>query len=494
MKRHVRKVLPEKMKLSEHVASFIKFWKSSVSRKMTFYFMIFGILIFYATSVLYLMAFRQSVVTSVTDLIHAQFRQLEDKNEKDFIWHSVGAHRPDIFGVLNAFVSITPDLYSINDVSIYCRVTEEDRWYRLYFKNDQVIHAAPVADDVLKKLDRAMDLPVILSNFHFFISQEDLTLYQDITGKQDRNRYFLKLRLNREGIGGILKTLGIHISIITLILLFLTRVLGYVFSRKLARPIEMLSRSASEVANGNLAAKIPVTSHDEVGVMAANFNRMLEGLQERDLIKDTFGKYVSAQIRDEILKGRIPLDGELKHVTVLFADLRNFTPLAEKLPPRHVAHMVNTYFREMAEAVTSEKGLVLQFIGDEVQAVFGAPLPLIDHPDRAVKAALDMRRRLSDVNRKLEKQGAPRLTHGIGIHSGQVLAASIGSPSRLSYALIGDTVNLASRIQELNKEYNTDILISSATKDLLKKRFELESLGIAPIRGKNRRVGLYRVM
>jgi class 3 adenylate cyclase len=481
------------MKFTAHAASVLKFWKSSVSRKMTIYFMVFGIIIFYATSVLYLMAFRQSVVASITGLIHQQFKQLEDKNERDFIWHSVNTHRPDVFGVLNAFINIAPDLYTINDVSIYCRVADETRWYRLYFKKDQIIHAEPAAEDFLKKLNRRHELPLILSNFHFFISKENLSLFQDISGKEDRNRYYLKVTLNRQGIGGVFKTLGVHISIITIILLFLTRLLGYLFSRKFAKPIELLTRSATKVANGDLTARIPVTTHDEVGILAENFNRMVEGLQERDLIKETFGKYVSKEIRDEILKGNIPLDGELKQVTVLFADLRNFTQLAENMPPRDVAGIINEYFREMSEAVNTHKGLVLQFIGDEIEAVFGAPLPLADHPVLAVKAALDMRHRLSYVNRNLEHSKTPPLEHGIGIHTGQVLAANIGSPDRLSYTLIGDTVNLASRIQELNKDFQTDILISGATQALLENRFELKRIGETPIRGKNDLVELYRV-
>ncbi len=482
------------MKFTAHAASILKFWKSSVSRKMTFYFMIFGIIIFYATSVLYLMAFRQSIVTSITGLIHAQFKQLEDKNERDFIWHSVNTHRPDIFGILNAFISITPDLYSINDVSIYCRVEEESRWYRLYFKKDQVIHAEPASDDILKKLNRSLELPLILSDFHFFISKENLSLFQDITGKNDRNRYYLKVTLNRQGIGGVLKTLGIHIAAITIILLFLTRLLGYIFSRKFARPIELLSQSATEVANGNLDVRIPVTTHDEVGILADNFNRMIEGLQEKNLIKETFGKYVSNEIRDEILKGNIPLDGELKHVTVLFADLRHYTLLAEKMPPVEVARIINGYFKEMAEAINNHKGLVLQFIGDEIEAVFGAPLPLVDHPAKAVEAALEMRERLQHVNRNLGHEKIPPLDHGIGIHTGQVLAANIGSPDRLSYTLIGNTVNLASRIQELNKDFQTDILISGATRALLGNRFNLKRIGETSIRGKQDIVELYQVV
>ena len=289
-------------------------------------------------------------------------------------------------------------------------------------------------------------------------------------------------------------TLGIHISIITIILLVLTRVLGYLFSRKFAKPIEILSQGVNSVSNGDMSTTIDIRSKDEIGILAKNFNHMMEGLKERDFIKETFGKYVTEEIRDEILKGRIPLDGELKEVTILFADLRNFTTLSESKAPNEVARLINEYFREMAEAISLHKGLVIQFIGDEIEAVFGAPLPLADHPSRALSAALEMRNRLALLNNRLADKGMPPLQHGIGIHTGQVLAANIGSPDRLSYTLVGDAVNLASRIQDLNKEFGTDILISSTTRAEITNTVKLERLPETPIRGKAETVTLYKVL
>jgi len=460
---------------------------------MTVYFMIFGFIIFYATSTLYLMAFRQSMVNSLTRVIHNQFKELEDVNESDFIWHSIGRFRPDIYGTLKTFVSLTPDLYAIGDVSIYCNQEDESAWYRIFFKTDRVIYAEPAKDAVLKKLDRKLKVPLILSNVHFFITRENLTLYHDITGEKDVHKYFLKLTLHRKGLGGVLTTLGIHILVITLILLVLTRVLGYLFSRKFAKPIEILSEGVSAVSRGDMSTTIDVRSRDEIGTLAKNFNLMIEGLKERDFIKETFGKYVTKEIRDEILKGGIPLDGELKEVTVLFADLRNFTSLSESMRPKEVAGLINQYFKEMAEAINQHKGLVIQFIGDEIEAVFGAPLALNDHASKAVAAALEMRRRLGLLNERLVENNLPQLQHGIGIHTGQVLAANIGSPDRLSYTLVGDTVNIASRIQELNKNFGTDILISSTTQADLSCAVDLEKLPETPIRGKAEPVVIYRI-
>jgi len=220
----------------------------------------------------------------------------------------------------------------------------------------------------------------------------------------------------------------------------------------------------TDLANASMAV---------VGLQVAGFNLMalLTGWmvdrqwrreKERDFLNETFGRYVSKEVRDEILAGRVPLKGELKEVTVLFADLRDFTRLVESVPPREVVVIINTYFEEMSRAIASNSGLVLQFIGDEIEAVFGAPVTVENHRQCAIDAALEMRGRLSRVNLTLSKQGYPPLRHGIGLHAGKVLAANIGSSQRLSYALVGETVNIASRIQEFNKALDTDILFSDA--------------------------------
>ena len=231
-----------------------------------------------------------------------------------------------------------------------------------------------------------------------------------------------------------------------------------------------------------------------VGLQVAGFNLMglLTGWmvdrqrrqqRERDFLNDTFGKYVSKEVRDEILGGRVTLNGELKEVTVLFADLRDFTSLVETIPPREVVTIINTYFEAMSAAIMSHHGLVLQYIGDEIEAVFGAPVALENHQQCAIEAALEMRTRLSQVNLNLANQGFPALRHGIGLHTGKVVAANIGSTQRLSYAMVGETVNIASRIQELNKDFNTDILISDAVRQSLDRSIEMNPLSPVPVKG-----------
>ncbi len=265
----------------------------------------------------------------------------------------------------------------------------------------------------------------------------------------------------------------------------------FLVSSNLTRPLLQIIKVLRKVREGRFDAKVRVTSNDEIGYTGDVINEMSEGLRERDFIKDTFGKYVTQEIRDEILAGKVSLDGELKEVTVLFADLRNFTPMVEKTPPKEVVRIINSYFKEMDEAIKQYHGLVLHYIGDEIMAVFGAPLFRENHPALAVQAAREMQHRLHSVNLALEQAGYPRLSHGIGIDTGQVLAANIGSPDRLSYTLVGDTVNVASRLQELNKEFNTEIILSGDTRARVNGDFPLKELPATRVKGKSESIQIF---
>ena len=262
-------------------------------------------------------------------------------------------------------------------------------------------------------------------------------------------------------------------------------------SSNLTRPLQEIIRVLRGVRHGDFDKKIRVTSNDEIGYTGDVINEMNDGLKERDFIKETFGKYVAQEVRDEVLSGRVPLDGEMKEVTILFADLRDFTPMAESYDPKFVVKIMNSYFEEMANAIQQEGGLVLQFLGDEIYAVFGAPISRADHPERAFRAAVAMNQRLGELNSRFSIQGWPALRHGIGIHTGEALAANIGSPDRLSYLLVGDTVNLASRLQGLTKDTGEEIIISRATRVRLEDDFPLKRLPAANVKGKNEPVEIY---
>jgi adenylate cyclase len=262
-------------------------------------------------------------------------------------------------------------------------------------------------------------------------------------------------------------------------------------SRSVAEPLGQLRAAMREVERGSLATRCPVVSADEIGAVAEGFNGMVRGLQEREQLRETFGKYVSQEIRDEILAGRVALEGQLREATILFADIRDFTPWVEASDPRDVVRDLNAYFTEMETAIRAHGGLVVQYIGDEIEAVFGAPVARPGHAAQAVRAAVEMRSRLADWNAARARAGRPPLRNGIGIHTGTVLAGSIGSADRLSYALVGDPVNLASRLQGLTKELGADVLVSGTTRARLDGAVPLTPLPAVRVKGRTAEVEVY---
>ncbi|MCP4021728.1 MAG: hypothetical protein GY729_07790 [Desulfobacteraceae bacterium] len=286
---------------------------------------------------------------------------------------------------------------------------------------------------------------------------------------------------------------AVQLSIISF--LSLAFVIVFLVTTSLTRPFGNIIKRLKEIKKGNFEGKINVLSNDEIGYTSDMINEMAEGLKERELIKDAFGKYVAKEVRDEVLSGRIPLDGEQKEVTVLFSDLRDFTPMIEQYEPKESVRLMNLYFKEMAWAIQENNGLVLQFIGDEIYAVFGAPIYDEHHSTHAVKAAISMEQRLGNLNLELEEQNLPALEHGIGIHSGNALAANMGSPDRMSYLLVGNTVNIASRLQGLNKEFQTRTILSQATYDELDvgqmEGSQFLSLGPVAVKGIKEKINMF---
>ncbi len=215
-------------------------------------------------------------------------------------------------------------------------------------------------------------------------------------------------------------------------------------------------------------------------------------------LRDTFGKIVAPQVRDYILDNKVKLGGETKRVSVLFCDIRSFTSMSEKLESTEVVKMLNIYFTAMEKCISAHKGIINKYIGDCVMAIFGAPVENENHAADAFLAAMEMREELKSVNTQLKEKGLPQIRQGIGLHSGLVTAGNIGAADRMEYTVIGDTVNVASRIQGLCKEYKKDFLMSeAAVKEMggtyaagvKKPKFLCESA----IRGKEEKIRLYRV-
>lgn len=283
-----------------------------------------------------------------------------------------------------------------------------------------------------------------------------------------------------------------EIAFALVVLLGLSVIIIKRYAANLKQVMGLQLAAMEEISRGNLDRQVPVLTSDEFARFAQKTNEMMIGLQERDYCRSSFEKYVSPEVSRKILKDDIAASGEMIDVTVLFCDLRDYTSFAESRNPHEVVGFLNQYFAVMEPVIRKHGGVVIQFIGDEIEAAFGAPKPLDHHPDKAVKAAWEMQVVLNQLNDERRQKGESVVRHGIGIHSGMVLAGNVGSQARLSYALVGDTVNLASRVQVLNKTCGTDILLTRATRDRLAATKEkVQRVGRFPIKGKSDEVEVF---
>jgi adenylate cyclase len=248
------------------------------------------------------------------------------------------------------------------------------------------------------------------------------------------------------------------------------------------------------VLSGDFDQRLDVRREDEIGYLARSFNDMVTGLEERERIKETFGRFVSHDVAAAVLGGRLPLGGERREVTILFQDVRGFTTLAERTAPPVLVGIVNRLFTEMVAAVEAQGGVIRQFTGDGVMALFGAPVQHADDPARAVRAALDMVARLPALNARLATEGSGPLRIGIGIHTGDVVAGRFGPDRRSEYGVVGDAPILASRIEDLNKKLNTTILVSGVTAARLGLEFHLGRRAVLPVKGKDKPVEVVEVL
>ncbi len=265
-------------------------------------------------------------------------------------------------------------------------------------------------------------------------------------------------------------------------------------STYIVRPVRQLVRMAEQVQQGDLNAEVSIMGRDAMGQLGAALSNMVRGLRERERVKAVFGQYVATQVSEKVLKGEVNLGGESRVVTILFSDIRNFTSMSEEMTPIQVVTFLNQYFSEMVEAVFAEGGVLDKFIGDGMMAVFGSFEETPDHAERAVRAGLRMKALLGKINGERSMKGKPPIAIGIGIHTDEVIVGNIGSTRRLQYTAIGDGVNTCSRVESLNKEFGTTILITETTYQMVKDHFECRDMPEAHLKGKTRPLQFYEVL
>jgi adenylate cyclase len=238
-------------------------------------------------------------------------------------------------------------------------------------------------------------------------------------------------------------------------------ILTFFFSRQVVKPIKSLQQAFQDVAQGDYSIQLKPSSRDEMGELVRHFNLLVTELKEKALMKSHFGKIVPPKIVEQMLASDFKQNSEVVRVTVLFCDLRGFTAMSENLPPSMLVGLLNEYFTAMVQIIESHGGMVDKFVGDKVMAVFGHPVPLANEQQAALDAAREMLSTCDALNQKLCLSGNFKLVNSIGMHSGPALAGIIGSPDRSEYTLIGDSVNVAARLETKTRQLDTRLVISA---------------------------------
>ena len=259
------------------------------------------------------------------------------------------------------------------------------------------------------------------------------------------------------GGGGGGGALGLDVLVAVAVATTISLELTVLFSKSILRPIADLRRATRAVAEGRYDVSVPVTTGDELGELAASFNQMVEGLAERERIREAFGTYLDKSVAEYILSEGFSEEGDEREVSVLVCDVRDFTSFARQAEAKEVVARLNELFEIVVPIVTRHGGHVDKFMGDGLLAVFGAPESHPDHADRAVRAACEMATRVNSDE-------GPGLRIGVGVNSGRVIAGSIGGAGRLNFSVIGDSVNVAARVEAATRMVDEDVLITEATR------------------------------
>lgn len=241
---------------------------------------------------------------------------------------------------------------------------------------------------------------------------------------------------------------------------FLALLMGLYFSKTIFHPLVLLQRALLKVGQGDYAQHLEIRGQDEIASFYQSFNTMVSELREKNLIKASLGKVVGKEALDKILASPLQLGGDIHSATIMVCDLRGFSQLSEKLPPKLLVSLINDYFTAMVEIIQRHGGIVDKFVGDMILAVFGHPAPLEHEQHAALTAAREMIVNCDELNVSLQLGEDLRLENSIAVHTGLVLAGNIGSPDRMEYTVMGHPVNVAVRLERLTREMGVRLAAS----------------------------------
>ena len=427
------------------------------------------------------------------------------------VLHDVPLHRDGMYlGILGQVIPVTELSHRLGTLYSDTGMTP----FVLYGRNRVLAHPLMIEWTPLGTLDENAPLPTISDIGDGVLEQiwspdleQPFFLRPLLTAEASAvllgGRYYVFLYRHIEGYGPIPWTIGVYLNtelidsgeiqrIVVMaasggLLLILCLAATIVTGRFLSRRIIELA-AAARIARSERFDEVPTLARSlirEVDEATESFNQMVDGLRERDLIRNTLGRFVPREVADNLLSDGGQIEPREVVATVLFCDLESFTQLTESLGPVRTVAVLNAFFSAMVAILERHRGVVTQFQGDAILATFNVPITNPAHANAAVGAALEM---LDTVGAQVF--AGERLRIRIGINTGPLVAGAVGAEGRLSYTVHGDAVNLAARLESLNKEYDTRILLSAATASTV-DGFELHAVGEAVVRGQSSRIKLY---
>ncbi|MDX1960181.1 MAG: adenylate/guanylate cyclase domain-containing protein [Leptospiraceae bacterium] len=274
---------------------------------------------------------------------------------------------------------------------------------------------------------------------------------------------------------------NIYISVISV---FTSMIVMFLFARTISKPIISLLSQTHKLSHGDFKVDIVPTTQDEVGLLTKYFIQMSKGLEEREKVKDALGRFVNPAVVNLVINNKLKLGGENRTSAILFSDMRNFTSICENLSPEEVVEFLNEYLSFMVSCVELTFGVVDKFIGDAIVATWGAVDTLGNPAENAINSALMMRDQVLRFNAKRVKENKPPIQIGCGLNFGPVIAGQIGTLNHSEYTVIGDTVNLASRVETLTKSFGVDILITERMYQEVKDIYVVERMKEIFVKGK----------
>lgn len=299
--------------------------------------------------------------------------------------------------------------------------------------------------------------------------------------------------MNQNSITRVVRYVAVAIILTTVGVLLVGILFMTIFVTVMIKPIRLLVNGVMAIAAGDFDQQINIKRSDELGDLTGAFNEMAKSLKEKEVMRGAFSKVVTKSVMDHLIQhpDGLKLGGEKKVVTVFFSDIRGFTPMSEALTAEDVVHILNEYFTAMTKIIFKYEGTLDKYMGDAIMAIWGAPIEMNDHAERAVLAAIEMGEKMKELQAKWRMEGKREVNIGIGINSGEVVVGNIGSNERLEYTAIGDNVNLTQRLESVAEK--GQILISSATYERVKHKVSATMLDPIKVKGKAEKVMAYSV-